>query len=462
MNRNVKEEKKEKHIFNMTVKKEFYSFSPDIPTIGLVMMVKNEKKRLQVTLDSIVGHVDCMIIFDTGSTDNTIDILKAHSEKHKINLYLIEGEFVNFSTSRNMVLDFADTIDVKFLLLMDTNDELQGGTDLRGFSATQMNTETTGYLVCQHWWSGHYDKYFNVRFVKNRSGWRYQGRVHEWMKDTTSKTDQPSYAVIKLPDHIILYQDRTKDDDKTVKRFKRDYELLLEDHKDDPTEPRTLFYLAQTCSCLEMHEDSLYYYKLRSELEGFQEEKFHAFLRAGELSVTLGHNWTDIMGFYMKAAEHSDRAEPYIKIAKYYIDRKKFRIATGFAQMACDLEYPYDSILFVDKRAYDYERWHILGLAAFYAGRLDIGKKACIKAVEAGVNKELDESNLRFYIEREKEETKKNSVKEEVKKNSVKENVEEVTKAQFVQNKVNELKQRFPHMKPKQLRLKANMLWKKR
>ena len=34
----------------------------------------------------------------------------------------------------------------------------------------------------------------------------------------------------------------------------------------------------QTLSCLEQNEESLYYYKIRSTLEGFQEEKFHAFL----------------------------------------------------------------------------------------------------------------------------------------------------------------------------------------
>lgn len=444
------------HEFNITVKKEFYPLSSEILTIGLVMMVKNEKKRIQYTLDSIVGHVDCMIIYDTGSTDNTIDIIKKHADKHKINLYLIEGEFVDFSTSRNVVLNFADTIDVKFLLLMDTNDELKGGDKLRRFITENMNSETTGYLICQNWWFGKFDKYYNIRFVKNRTGWRYKGCVHEWISDTTSSTDQPSHPVIRIPDDIILYQDRTKDDDKTSKRFKRDRKLLLAAYKDNPTDSRTLFYLAQTCSCMGLNEESLYYYKLRSDLEGFQEEKFHSFLRSGNLAAILRHSWYDVMSYYMKAIEHSNRAEPYVKIAHHYINEKKYEIATGFARMACELEYPDTCILFVDKKVYDYDRWHLLGISAYYVGKYELGKIACLKAIEAGYDKELDTNNLKFYLDREKNINNKKNIK------TISPNNNKVTKKQFIQQKIDELTKQFPDMKPKQIRIKSNLLWKRR
>ena len=40
--------------------------------IALVIMVKNENKRLHVTLNSVLGHVNSIIMYDTGSDDNTI------------------------------------------------------------------------------------------------------------------------------------------------------------------------------------------------------------------------------------------------------------------------------------------------------------------------------------------------------------------------------------------------------
>ena len=150
--------------------------------IALIMMLKNEEKRIKISLDSIIGHVDSMIIFDTGSTDNTINIIKEFSEKNNIPLRLKEGEFVNFCVSRNISLDFADTFeDVDYLLLLDCNDVLKHGDNLRKLAKEHINSSSTAFLITQEWWSGAYTKYFNVRFIKARNGWRYKGSVHEYI-----------------------------------------------------------------------------------------------------------------------------------------------------------------------------------------------------------------------------------------------------------------------------------------
>ena len=59
--------------------------------IAALIMCKNEKKRLHVTLESLVGYIDSLIIFDTGSTDNTMDICREFCQKNKIPLRLKEG-----------------------------------------------------------------------------------------------------------------------------------------------------------------------------------------------------------------------------------------------------------------------------------------------------------------------------------------------------------------------------------
>ena len=363
---------------------------------------------------------------------------------------MIRGEFVNFSVSRNVVLDYADTIPVDFLVLLDVNDELRGGDKLKTYVKNQKDTIHTGYLMCQHWWSGQYDKYFNMRFVKNNKGWRYKGSVHEWMSDTSVKEGEKGPSVVRMPDDIILYQDRTQDDDKSGKRFARDRELLLMDHKKDPGEPRTLFYLAQTCSCLNLNEESLYYYKLRSELDGFQEEKFHAFVRCGNLSVKNGNNWHTSMNYYMKALEHSMRVEPLIKMAEYYKNQKMWVIAFMFIQTACGLAYPEHCILFVDKHGYDYTRWHLLGIVGYYCQQYEAGKHGCLKAIECGLNSDLDKKNLEFYEKKEKELTENKAP-----------NVT-INKKQFVEQHIKQLKQTHPKLKLKQLQNMANVKWKNR
>ena len=373
--------------------------------VALLMMVKNETKRLLVSLESTIGYVNSIVIYDTGSTDDTIEILQKFSAKYKIPLRLKQGEFENFATSRNIALDFADTFDdIDYLLLMDTNDEIRGGKNLRKYCVTYKDKPNTGFLLCQEWFSGKYDKYYNVRMIKNRKGWRYRGRVHEWIKNTRYENDDAAIAsgdiTIRLEEDIVLYQDRTQDDDKTGKRFIRDKALLLQDHLDDPTEPRTLFYLAQTCSCTGDVEESLKYYTIRSTLEGFWEERFHAYYRCGDLTASLNQPWDVSMKWYIKAFEYAPRAEPLIKIAEYYKDKNWF-LSYSFADMACKLTYPSHCILFVDKQAYDYNRWHVLGVAGWYSGFHKEGKIGCIKAIESA-NKEVDKNNLSYYEKSEK------------------------------------------------------------
>lgn len=377
--------------------------------IALLMMVKNEHKRLEVSLNSVIGYVNSIVVYDTGSTDNTIEILRNFCDKYKIPLRLKEGEFVDFATSRNVSLDFADTFDdIDFLLLLDCNDELKGGQHLRSFCSNYKDKPNTGYLLCQEWWSGRRDKYFNVRMVKARNGWRYRGSVHEWIKNTRFENDEAAQAAgdicIKVPDTIVLYQDRTKDDDKTSKRFIRDKVLLLEEHKKDPTEPRTVFYLAQTCGCLNNIEEAYNYYKLRTTLIGFWEERYHAYFRCGDCAEILKLPWEVCMSWYIKAFEHTQRAEPLLKISEYYKD-KNWLLCFTFAELACRLKYPDNAILFVDKIAYDYKRWHLLGIAGWYAGFYQQGKEGCLNAIKA-YNLEIDKNNLSFYEKRESSQSK--------------------------------------------------------
>jgi glycosyltransferase involved in cell wall biosynthesis len=436
--------------YKIIVEKEYKKLPENFPTIGMVMMVKNEHKRLHVSLESVAGHVDALIMYDTGSTDDTLEIIQNFAEKYTVNLYLIQGTFVDFFTSRNVVLEYAEKVPVHYLLLMDCNDELQGGKSLRQLAVNMFTKENNAFLLCQKWWSGHYDRYFNIRFVKNRCGWRYRGVVHEWLKDTTIEGPETRYPVIKIENDITLYQDRTQDDDKSGKRFVRDKELLLTEYKRDPTNARTVFYLAQTCQCLGQYDEAYYYSKIRSEMEGFEEERFHSFLRCGNCAIHMKHDWYDVLKWYLKAYEHTPRAEPLVSIADYYRSAKKWRQSYFFIKEACSLEYP-ECILFVDSGVYEYYRWHLMGIVGFYSGNYEDGKDGALKAIKAGRNVAHDKSNLQFYLDKEKEIQKE---KTKIEREKLKNERERLTMIKA------ELKKQFPKITQKQLELKAQQILK--
>jgi hypothetical protein len=404
------------------------------------MMVKNEQKRILVSLNSVVGVVDAIIIYDTGSEDNTIELIEKFCEEKKINLYLKKGVFTDFATSRNESLEFADTVNVKYFLLLDCNDEIRGGDSLKILANTYVNEKIICFMICQQWWYGKTDTYYNMRFIKARSGLRYKGSVHEWLYDSLSETTAQRFPVIKVPNTIYIYQDRTQDDDKSHKRLKRDKELLLRDYKNNKEISRTLFYLAQTCECLNLWDEAMYYSKLRLEYQDFKEERYHSFIRIGDCSLRLEHDWCEVMKWYVKAFEEFNRAEPLIKIADYYrnkafslkLENKEsfnyWNIAYMYAKQACDINYPDHCLLFVDKELYEYYRWHVLGVISYYCEKIEEGKNACLKAVKCK-NDEIDKINLKFYLDYEKnkffieknEQLKKNGIiSEEQRQNIIK------------------------------------------
>ena len=444
-------------------------------------MVKNEKLRLSVTLNSIKDLADSIVMFDTGSEDETIEIARTFCEENKIPFRLKQGTFVNFSVSRNEALEFAETFqDIDYILMMDVNDELVGSEFLRKYTEEYINNPSTGFLISQEWFSGQLDKYYNVRLIKPRKGWRYVGAVHEYIK--TNIEEYEKYPIVKFPDNAVLYQDRTQDDDKSGKRFKRDKELLLAEFEKNPTEPRTVFYLAQTCSCLHEKEESFNYYKIRSGLEGFQEEKFHAMLRAGEISQKLGHSWYDSYIWFLKAFEHSSRAEPVLFMAIYYIHVKNWILAFTYIKLACSLNYPTDSILFVNKIDYDYKRWHLLGIVSYYVGQYQEGKIGCLNAIQyckntknCKIQTDVDEKNLKFYQDKEFELNNQHILgnstptpiniptqpQQESKSNDIIIN-EIITKKRFFEIKTDELKKENPKISGEQLNRRLNVLWKNR
>lgn len=103
-------------------------------------MVKNEEKRILVSLNSIKTSVSGVALYDTGSEDNTVCLVKDFCTENNIEFFLLAGQFEDFSTSRNKLLNFIDEINnnkleknrrvFDYVLLLDSNDEYRGVSPL--------------------------------------------------------------------------------------------------------------------------------------------------------------------------------------------------------------------------------------------------------------------------------------------------------------------------------------------
>jgi glycosyltransferase involved in cell wall biosynthesis len=366
--------------------------------VAAAMMLKNESERIMVTLKTLVGIVKGLIVFDTGSTDGTIEILEKWCMEQNIPLHLKRGDFIDFSKSRNELLDYADTVKgYDYLLLLDCNDELQGGEVFLDECEKLSKIPEKVFMIRQRWLTGTFvNKYLNTRLVKTHHGWRYTRRVHEYLSPPTEERDINRPVV---SESVILYQNRNDDDDKTLKRFKRDKELLLADVLKE-NNPRDMFYLAQTLSCLGEFDESYNWYQKRGEIiEGFWEERFHAYLRSAEIAISKKHDIELAIANYFKAAMIDFRAEPLVALGKIYRDKQDFVLAYTFLSAACELEFPYNNILFVSEKDYSYERWQQFSIVCYYVSRFTEGRIALEIARATGEDSEAHRQNQQFYDE---------------------------------------------------------------
>jgi glycosyltransferase involved in cell wall biosynthesis len=89
-----------------------------IPTLCLNMIVKNESVIIKRLLDSVINIIDTYCICDTGSTDNTIEIISQYFTEKNIKGKIVQEPFKNFEYNRNFALEACKGLS-DYILLLD-------------------------------------------------------------------------------------------------------------------------------------------------------------------------------------------------------------------------------------------------------------------------------------------------------------------------------------------------------
>lgn len=372
--------------------------------IAVVLMVKNEAARIGFTVKSCNHpNISGLVIYDTGSTDDTLDVIKsaANTLENIKHVNIIQGEFQDFATSRNINLDFAQECAVKhgydLFFLLDSNDELI----FDNFDPEKLSDAAVWLVKCE--WKIQENvapiTFRNTKLVRAKiPELRWIGVVHEYLTPGPHKRE--------LCDSVKVFQDRMKDNDgKTRDRWSRDRILLEKEVEKNENDLRSLFYLAQTYSCLGENKLAYDTYSKRTKIcGGFHEEQYCSLYRCGELARILNLPDEEAISWFTKAFMHSERAEPLVAIAEIYEKSRQYKLAYIFVKLACNLPYPENMLLFVDKDCYTYKRWHVLGRVAWYSAKNSLDEKqimndgyiGCEKAIDAK-GLDTDKNNMTFY-----------------------------------------------------------------
>ena len=328
--------------------------SQDRPLLGLVMIVKNEAKRIEAVLASYRPYIDTWTILDTGSTDGTQRLIREQLDG--IPGALHEEPFVDFATSRNRALELHGTSTV--FSIMPNGDVLSGGEALRSFLEAHRRDPSCAYRVRIS--PGHY---YHPLVMRTGSGWRYKWRTHECAVG-------PNVGSM-IPDVIVNRDRGARSDAEWRARWTRDLDLLNRDRVEDPSDPRPYFYLGQTHECLGQYAQALAFFERRAEMGGYFDEVFEAKLRIGKMKSKLERPWAEVQQSFLEAYQHDPRrGEPLYEISDYWYNKGVHAIARIFAVAAAETPKP-PTDLFLDEDVYTWKAADRASISSFYAGHKD-------------------------------------------------------------------------------------------
>jgi glycosyltransferase involved in cell wall biosynthesis len=338
--------------------------------LALSMIVKNEAPNIQRCLESVAPFINYYVICDTGSTDNTKEIIKSFFDSKGIPGEVLDHEWKDFGHNRSLAIEACEG-KAQWALMIDADDMISGTIPVEKF-----NDELDGYVVKIQ--RGEFVWYRAQLFNIGKTKWWYEEPLHE-------------YAICRQPMNVQKLEGdyawdvrtegcRSRQFGNDIEKYKNDYEILKKYLAEDPKQPRKQFYAAQSAFDSRMFDIAEQEYIKRAELESWPEEVYFSWLRVGMCRTILEKSIESIADAMMRAYETKpDRAESLYHLSCIYRKYGRPRNAFLVASMGLTIPPPQNDILFVDMANY---RWGLLdevATTAFYVGKYHMGLAACEK-----------------------------------------------------------------------------------
>jgi len=356
------------------------------PTLCLNMIVKNESKIITRLFDSVLPIIDCYCICDTGSTDNTVELIKTYFENKNIPGKVISEPFKNFCHNRNFslkaCLDMSD-----YVLLLDADMVLQ----IKNFDKNLLRKYNSFNIL-----QGNEAFYYqNMRIVTNNGLYSYTGVTHEYINippnNTTGTIGKEDLFILDLGDGGSKHD-----------KFERDVRLLTDGIKEEPNNERYYFYLANSYHDSGKFKEAIEYYEKRIAFGGWIEEIWYSHYRIGLCYKNLG-KINDAIAWWMEAYnKYPERLEGIYEILNHYRINSKyklFEIFYGLAKNILNKNHNKDGYLFLHNDVYTSKIYYEYTIVAAYLGITNINNEIVTvmnhSYDDALINNLL--SNMKFY-----------------------------------------------------------------
>jgi glycosyltransferase involved in cell wall biosynthesis len=363
------------------------------------MIVKNESKIILRLLESVASIVDSYCICDTGSTDNTVEIITAFFELKGIQGKIVKEPFRDFGYNRTFALNAAaGQPNADFLLLLDADMIfwLNPKVNPHDFKAGLENGDA--FYVYQGSDSFYYK---NTRIVRNNRGVKYWGVTHEY-------TELPEgFRTDQLPKELVFIRD-IGDGGAKQDKYERDIRLLQRGLLDNPNNQRYLYYLANSYNNGGYPDDAIRMYKKRIEVGGWIEETWQCYYSIGKIYKEKKSDMAQAIWWWSEAFRaYPNRIEQLYEIVKYYREKGSHELAYMYYDLAdrTRRKYPVWDYLFMERDIYDYKLDYEFSILGYYCNpqKADLTAVSMKVLADSKVESALSKntmSNYKFYAPR--------------------------------------------------------------
>lgn len=208
--------------------------------LSIAMIVKNEEKNLERTLKALMPLKEKLeleiVIVDTGSNDNTIEIAKKYTNK------VYEHKWTgDFSEMRNISIKYCTG---HWILVVDADEVLENPEEVIKFLNNKNNEKyNTAKVIINNITTKNEKADISAelyRLFKNNKEFCYIERIHE-----QPKVIQP---VTETKISFLHYGYSTSDYNVMIYKYERNLEMLLKDLNEGKRPLYTMFQLEQTYS----------------------------------------------------------------------------------------------------------------------------------------------------------------------------------------------------------------------
>lgn len=370
--------------------------------ICVYAITKNEEQFVEKWYNSM-KEADAIVVLDTGSTDKTVEKLRALGVTVEVKVI----DPWRFDVARNESLKLVPE-DCNILISTDLDEVLEPGwaQPLREGWIEGKHERGVYKYSWSHLADGSSGRIFRYDKIHSRN-WEWRAPVHELLYNIHTNSNLYSYEnTLDLFDkvHLHHYPDRTKS--------RASYLPLLELRaKENPEDHYGLIYLA--------HE---YYYRgkylrsietLNDILENHSDrynslEKASCYLFMGDSYTALAKGEEDKKlqrDNYNHAIESYNRAiaieptyrEPYLNLAKVYLAIKDYKFAEFILKRGVDKSFRHFTWLERDT-SWTFEPWDLLCLATYYGGHKKASITYAAKALSFEPNNKRLQDNLDLCI----------------------------------------------------------------